>query len=96
MAAGALFEQLRSVKDPAEQDALRAAGAAVDRVLASCPASPAVPGVTEREVGHDLERLLISCGHDAIHEVIVGSAGQRRHPAPHGQRPRDRAAATRS
>jgi Xaa-Pro aminopeptidase len=61
------------VKDPAEQDALRAAGAAVDGVLREL-SGLVWTGRTEREVGRDLERLLIDCGHDAIHEVIVGSA----------------------
>jgi Xaa-Pro dipeptidase len=74
VAAGVLFEALRSVKDPAEQDALRRAGAAVDAVLGEL-AGLAWAGRTERQVGHDLERLLIECGHDHIHEVIVGSAG---------------------
>jgi Xaa-Pro aminopeptidase len=72
--AASLIEPLRSVKDPAEQDALRRAGAAVDRVLAAL-GDLRFAGSTERAIGHELERLLISCGHDAIHDVIVGSAG---------------------
>ncbi len=72
--AASLIEPLRSVKDPSEQDALRRAGAAVDRVLAALP-GVRFAGSTERDIGHQLERLLISCGHDAIHDVIVGSAG---------------------
>jgi Xaa-Pro aminopeptidase len=68
-----LFEALRSVKDPAEQEALRRAGAAVDAVLGEL-VSLRWAGRSERQVGHDLERLLVECGHDHIHEVIVGSA----------------------
>jgi Xaa-Pro aminopeptidase len=72
--AAGLIEPLRSVKDPAEQDALRRVGAAVDRVVGSL-GDLRYEGVTERHIGHQLEQLLISCGHDAIHDVIVGSAG---------------------
>ena len=73
VAAGPLFEGLRSVKDPTEQEALRRAGAAVDAVLGEL-GSLSWAGRSERDVGHDLERLLLQCGHDAIHDVIVGSA----------------------
>jgi Xaa-Pro aminopeptidase len=72
--ASSLIEPLRSVKDPAEQDALRRVGAAVDRVVGSL-GELRFEGATERAIGHELERRLISCGHDAIHDVIVGSAG---------------------
>jgi len=74
VAAGPLFEGLRSVKDADEQEALRRAGAAVDGVLGEL-AALSWAGRSERDIGRDLERLLMACGHDAIHEVIVGSAG---------------------
>ena len=72
--ASSLIEPLRSVKDPAEQDALRRAGAAVDRVIGAL-GELRFEGSTERDIGRELERLLITCGHDTIHDVIVGSAG---------------------
>jgi Xaa-Pro aminopeptidase len=72
--ASALIEPLRSVKDPAEQDALRRAGAAVDRVIGAL-GELRFEGSTERDIGRELERLLITCGHDTVHDVIVGSAG---------------------
>src|SRR4051794_8781116 len=52
-AAGVVLRELRMRKDPAEVAALRAAGAAIDRVHARVP-EWLRPGRTEREVGQDI------------------------------------------
>jgi Xaa-Pro aminopeptidase len=70
--AGPILEPLRSVKDAAELDALRAVGAAVDRTLGALQ-SLAWAGRTERAVARDIAEALLECGHDHVHDVIVGS-----------------------
>lgn len=69
--ASSVTEVLRLVKDPAEIDALRAAGAAIDRVHDEVGTVLAV-GRTELEVAADLERL-IRATHDTFLFCIVAS-----------------------
>jgi Xaa-Pro aminopeptidase len=70
--AGSVLAELRMRKDPAEVQALRDAGAAIDRVHARM-AEWLRPGRTEREVGHDIARAIIDEGHETVDFVIVGS-----------------------
>lgn len=70
--AGPVLTELRMRKDPAEVDALRVAGAAIDRVH-SRMAEWLRPGRTEREVGHDIARAIVDEGHESVDFVIVGS-----------------------
>lgn len=62
---------LRVRKSPAEQAALRAAGAAIDAVHAEV-IDLLRPGRTEAEVGRDLAELILA-DHDEVAFVIVGS-----------------------
>ncbi len=62
---------LRIRKSPAEQQALRAAGAAIDAVHAAA-VGLLRPGRTEAEVGRDLAELILA-DHDEVAFVIVGS-----------------------
>lgn len=70
---------LRMVKDPAEIDALRAAGAAIDRVHARVP-DFLVPGRTEADVAADINDAIVAEGHSQAAFIIVGSG-------PHGADP---------
>jgi Xaa-Pro aminopeptidase len=70
---------LRMVKDPAEIDVLRIAGAAIDRVHARIPQFLA-PGRTEAEVAADITEAIVAEGHSEAAFVIVGSG-------PHGADP---------
>lgn len=70
--AGPVLTELRMRKDPAEVDALREAGGAIDRVH-SRMAEWLRPGRTEREVGHDIARAIVDEGHETVDFVIVGS-----------------------
>ena len=63
---------LRMIKDPAEIDALRAAGAAIDRVHAKVPEFLR-PGRTEAEVAADITEAIVAEGHSGAAFVIVGS-----------------------
>ncbi|WIM89130.1 Xaa-Pro peptidase family protein [Candidatus Mycobacterium wuenschmannii] len=78
LATGVLRE-LRMVKDAAEIDALRKAGAAIDRVHARVPEF-LVPGRTEADVAADIAEAIVAEGHTAAAFVIVGSG-------PHGADP---------
>ncbi|MBA4608979.1 aminopeptidase P family protein [Aeromicrobium sp. Marseille-Q0843] len=69
---GELVSALRTVKEPAEVDALREAGAAIDRVH-SRMGEWLRPGRTEREVGADIARAIVEEGHEQVDFVIVGS-----------------------
>jgi len=69
---GQLVSELRTVKDEAEVQALRDAGAAIDRVHARM-GEWLRPGRTEREVGADIARAIIDEGHEQVDFVIVGS-----------------------
>ena len=77
--ATAVLRTLRMIKDPAEIDALRKAGAAIDRVHARVPEF-LVPGRTEADVAADIDEAIVAEGHSAAAFIIVGSG-------PHGADP---------
>jgi Xaa-Pro aminopeptidase len=70
---------LRMIKDAAEIEALRTAGAAIDRVHARVPEFLA-PGRTEAQVAADITEAIVAEGHSEAAFVIVGSG-------PHGADP---------
>ncbi len=74
-----VLRSLRMVKDPAEIDALRKAGAAIDRVHARVPEF-LVPGRTEADVADDIAKAIVAEGHSSVAFIIVGSG-------PHGADP---------
>ena len=74
-----VLRRLRMVKDAAEIDALRKAGAAIDRVHARVPEFLA-PGRTEADVAADIADAIVAEGHSEVAFVIVGSG-------PHGADP---------
>lgn len=74
-----VLRQLRMVKDAAEIDALRKAGAAIDRVHARVPEF-LVPGRTEADVAADIAEAIVAEGHSEVSFIIVGSG-------PHGADP---------
>lgn len=67
-----VLRELRMIKDAAEIDALRRAGAAIDRVHARM-ADWLVPGRTEREVAADIAAAILEEGHTEAAFIIVGS-----------------------
>jgi Xaa-Pro aminopeptidase len=71
LASGAL-RTLRMRKTPAEVQALREAGAAIDRVHARVPGWLR-PGVTERAVGALIAEAILAEGHASVDFTIVGS-----------------------
>ncbi|MFG1909896.1 M24 family metallopeptidase [Kribbella sp. NPDC048928] len=70
--AGPIVRELRMRKDAAEIDALRKAGAAIDRVHARV-GEWLRPGRTEAEVGADIDAAIVEEGHAEADFVIVGS-----------------------
>ena len=70
--AGPIIRELRMRKDKAEIDALRLAGAAIDRVHARV-GEWLRPGRTEAEVGADIAAAIVEEGHATADFVIVGS-----------------------
>jgi Xaa-Pro aminopeptidase len=74
-----VLRQLRMIKDHSEIDALRKAGAAIDRVHAQVP-DFLVPGRTEAEVAADIAEAIVAEGHSNVAFIIVGSG-------PHGADP---------
>ena len=75
---------LRMVKDAAEIDALRAAGAAADRVARQLQAGEiALVGRTEAEVSADLSARLIAEGHDKVNFAIVAAGANAASPHHH-------------
>jgi Xaa-Pro aminopeptidase len=74
-----VLRQLRMLKDNSEIDALRKAGAAIDRVHARVP-DFLVPGRTEADVAADISAAIVAEGHSDVAFVIVGSG-------PHGADP---------
>src|SRR6185369_11343404 len=74
-----VLRTLRMIKDAAEVDALRKAGAAIDRVHARVP-DLLVPGRTEADVAADIAEAIVAEGHSAVAFIIVGSG-------PHGADP---------
>lgn len=74
-----VLRTLRMVKDPAEIDALRKAGAAIDRVHDKVPGF-LVAGRTEADVAADIAEAIVAEGHSEVAFIIVGSG-------PHGADP---------
>lgn len=70
--AGEVLSPLRMRKSPAEIEALRQAGAAIDRVHAQVPEWLRA-GRTERQVGADITEAIRAEGHESVDFVIVGS-----------------------
>ncbi len=66
-----VMRELRIIKSPAEQQALREVGAAIDRVHGQVPELLRA-GRTERAVGRDIADLIL-VDHDEVNFVIVGS-----------------------
>jgi Xaa-Pro aminopeptidase len=79
MLATDVLRILRMIKDPAEVDVLRRAGAAIDRVHARVP-DFLIPGRTEADVAADINAAIIAEGHSEAAFIIVGSG-------PHGADP---------
>ncbi len=67
-----VLRELRMHKDPAEIDALRTAGAAIDRVHARVPEF-LKPGRTEADVAADIAEAIVAEGHSEVAFIIVGS-----------------------
>src|SRR5882757_284374 len=74
-----VLRRLRMVKEECEVDALRKAGAAIDRVHSRVPEF-LVPGRTEADVAADIAEAIVAEGHSEVAFVIVGSG-------PHGADP---------
>ncbi len=74
-----VLSELRMIKEEGEIDALRKAGAAIDRVHARVP-ELLIPGRTEAEVAADIAEAIVAEGHSEVAFVIVGSG-------PHGADP---------
>jgi Xaa-Pro aminopeptidase len=70
--AGSILRELRMRKAPAEIDALRRAGAAIDRVHRRM-GEWLRPGRTEAEVGRDIADAILAEGHATVDFTIVGS-----------------------
>jgi Xaa-Pro aminopeptidase len=70
--AGPVVRELRMRKDEAEIEALRKAGAAIDRVHARV-GEWLRPGRTEAQVGADIAAAIVEEGHTRADFVIVGS-----------------------
>jgi len=72
MLAGTVLRELRMRKTPDEVEALRRAGAAIDRVHARVPEWLRA-GRTEREVGRDIADAILAERHVSVDFVIVAS-----------------------
>ena len=79
-----VMSPLRSRKDDAEIDALRAAGAAADRVAAQLQ-SGAIPlvGRTQAQVSIDISQRLIDEGHQKVNFAIVAAGENAASPHHH-------------
>ena len=71
-AAGRVLRELRMRKSPAEIEALRVAGAAIDRVHERI-GEWLRPGRSEHEVGRDIAAAIVAEGHAQVNFTIVGS-----------------------
>ncbi len=67
-----ILRKLRMVKEECEIEALRKAGAAIDRVHARVP-ELLVPGRTEADVAGDIAEAIVIEGHSEVAFIIVGS-----------------------
>ncbi|PPJ33693.1 peptidase M24 family protein [Nocardia nova] len=79
VSATPIIRELRMIKDAAEIDALRRAGAAIDRVHARM-GEWLRPGRTEAEVAADITAAIVEEGHDRADFVIVGSGPNGANP----------------
>ncbi|CPR04597.1 peptidase M24 [Mycobacterium bohemicum DSM 44277] len=70
--ATGIMRELRMVKEQCEIDALRKAGAAIDRVHARVPEFLR-PGRTEADVAADIAEAIVAEGHSEVAFIIVGS-----------------------
>lgn len=70
--AGSVLRELRMRKSPEEVEALRRAGATIDRVHARVPEWLRA-GRTEREVGRDIAEAIVAEGHVRVDFTIVAS-----------------------
>lgn len=70
--ATGVLAALRMAKDSAEIDALRAAGAAIDRVHEQVPQF-LKPGRTEAQIAADIAEAIVAEGHSEAAFIIVGS-----------------------
>ena len=70
--AGTVLRELRMRKSPAEVDALREAGQAIDSVHRRMPEFLRA-GRSEREVGRDIAEAILAAGHESVDFVIVAS-----------------------
>jgi Xaa-Pro aminopeptidase len=80
--AGEVLRPLRLRKLPDEVDALRGAGAAIDRVHSKM-GEWLRPGRTEAEVGRDIADAILVEGHSSVNFVIVGSGPNGASPHHH-------------
>jgi Xaa-Pro aminopeptidase len=79
-----VMNELRMRKDDAEIEALRAAGAAADRVAAQLHAGDiALAGRTEAEVSADISSRLLAEGHDVVNFAIVAAGENAASPHHH-------------
>ena len=83
-AASGVTGPIRAVKDAAEVECLRAAGAAADRVAAQLQAGliPLV-GRTVADVSADISQRLLDEGHERVNFAIVGSGPNSASPHHH-------------
>ena len=77
--ATGMLRTLRMVNDAGEIDALRKAGAAIDRVHSQVPLL-LVPGRTEAGVAADIAQAIVAEGHSEVAFVIVGSGSHGAEP----------------
>ncbi|ORA81172.1 Xaa-Pro peptidase family protein [Mycobacterium malmoense] len=70
---------LRMIKEECEIDALRKAGAAIDRVHARVPEFLR-PGRTEADVAADIAEAIVAEGHSEVSFIIVGSGSHAADP----------------
>lgn len=80
--ASTVLRDLRMRKTTAEVDALRRAGAAIDRVHSQM-GEWLRPGRTEAEVGRDIADAILAEGHASVNFVIVGSGPNGASPHHH-------------
>jgi len=79
--ASTITSPIRSVKDPAEIQRLRAASAAVDRIAARLQAGEIeLVGHTEAEVSAELSRQIIEEGHQRVNFAIVAAGANAASP----------------
>ena len=80
--AGEVMRRLRLCKTVEEVEALRRAGAAIDRVHQRM-GEWLRPGRTERDVGRDIAAAIVDEGHETVNFVIVGSGPNGASPHHH-------------